>query len=88
MRGIDNRRLVASVRRINPDALIIANAIAYEDVAGIYQAGADYVYLARLESARGLEAALGEALNGTLPAYRATRLDEDGELGDRDEVLG
>ncbi len=88
LRGIDNRRLVASVRGINPDALIIANTITYEDVAGIYAAGANYVYLARLESARGLEAALGEALNGTLPAYRAARIDEDGDLSDRDEVLG
>ena len=57
-------------------------------MAGIYAAGANYVYLARLESARGLEAALGEALNGTLPAYRAARIDEDGDLSDRDEVLG
>ena len=88
LRGIDNRRLVQSVRQINPDAIIVANAIAYEDVAGIYAAGADYVYLARLESARGLEAAIGEALNGELPAYRAAREDEDGSAGDRDEVLG
>lgn len=87
LRGIDNRRLVQSVRGLNPDAVIIANAIAYEDVAGIYAAGADYVYLSRLESARGLEQAIGEALNGTLPGFRAAREDEDGTSEDRKEVL-
>jgi len=87
LRGLDNRRLVESVRRINPDAIIIANAVAFEDVPAIYAAGANYVYLARLESARGLEAAIGEALNGTLPSYRAAREDEDGGASDRQEVI-
>jgi len=88
LRGIDNRRLVESVRRLNPDAIIIANAVRFDDVADIYAAGANYVYLARLESARGLESAIGEALNGSLPAYRAAREEEDGKPKSRTEVLG
>ncbi len=87
LRGIDNRRLVESVRRINPEAIIIANAVAYDDVAGIYAAGANYVYLSRLESARALESAIGEALNGTLEDYRVTREDEDGGAETREEIL-
>jgi Kef-type K+ transport system membrane component KefB len=88
LRGIDNRRLVETVRRINPNGIIIANAIAYQDIAAIYAAGADYVFLARLDTARSLEAAIGEALNGELPAYRAMREDEDGSAEDRrGEVL-
>ena len=87
LRGIDNRRLVETVRRLNPKAMIIANAINYDDAAGIYAAGADYVYLARLEAARSLAEAIGEALNGRLPAYRSKREEIEGQLGDRNEVL-
>lgn len=87
LRGIDNRRLVETVRRLNPQAVIIANAINYDDAAGIYAAGADYVYLARLEAARSLAEAIGEALNGRLPAYRSKREETEGRLADRHEVL-
>jgi Kef-type K+ transport system membrane component KefB len=87
LRGIDNRRLVETVRRLNPKAIIIANAINFDDSVGIYAAGADYVFLARLEAARSLVEAIREALNGRLPAYRATRETADGKLQDRAEVL-
>jgi hypothetical protein len=75
------------VRRLNPTATIIANAISYDDVQGIYDAGADYVYLARLEAARSLADAIGEALNGRLPAYRSKREEIEGRPADRHEVL-
>ncbi len=87
LRGIDNRRLVETVRRMNPSAIIIANAINYADCAGIYDAGADYVYLARLEAARSVGEAIGEALNGRLAAYRAAREEEEGLPATRREVL-
>jgi Kef-type K+ transport system membrane component KefB len=87
MRGIDNRKLVESVRAINPSAIIIANAITFADCRPIYAAGADYVFLARLETARGLEQALGHALNGSLADYRAQRESEDGQPDARVEVL-
>jgi Kef-type K+ transport system membrane component KefB len=88
LRGIDNRRLVETVRRLNPNAIIIANAINYTDCPAIYAAGADYVFLARLEAARSLAHAIGEALNGRLPTYRAAREEADGKPQDRGEVLG
>jgi voltage-gated potassium channel Kch len=87
MRGIDNRKLVESVRSINPSAIIIANAITFADCRPIYEAGADYVYLSRLETARGLNDALGHALNGSLADYRAQRESEDGQPDARLEVL-
>jgi Kef-type K+ transport system membrane component KefB len=87
MRGIDNRKLVESVRSINPSAIIIANAITFADCRLIYAAGADYVYLSRLETARGLNEALGHALNGSLADYRAQRESEDGQPDARLEVL-
>jgi voltage-gated potassium channel Kch len=87
LRGIDNRRLVESVRRLNPEAIIIANAINFDDCAPIYKAGADFVYLARLEVARSLFGTISEALNGNLAAYRGAREAEDGKPQDRREVI-
>jgi Kef-type K+ transport system membrane component KefB/voltage-gated potassium channel Kch len=87
MRGIDNRRLVQTVRRMNPTAIIIANAVTFADCAAIYEAGADYVFLGRLETARGLGGAIGQALNGTLADYRRARESVDGAPDSRQEVL-
>jgi voltage-gated potassium channel Kch len=87
MRGVDNRRLAASVRHMNPSAIIIANAVSFQDCATIYAAGADYVFLARLETARALNEAIGQALNGTLPELRAARSEADGAPDTRNEVL-
>ena len=87
LRGIDNRKLVENVRRINPTAIIIANAVSFPDAEAIYEAGANYVFLSRLDTARGLGKAIGEALNGNLGSYRKTREGEDGKPATREEVL-
>ena len=87
LHGTDNRRLVESVRRLNPRAIIIANAVNLADCEAIYAAGADYVYMGRLEAARGLHAAIGEALNGTLGSFRETREAETGKPAGRREAL-
>jgi len=87
LRSTDNKRLVQAVRRMNPDAIIIANALSFADCSAIYASGADYVYLTRLEVARGLAEAIGEALNGRLPAYRSAREEGEGKPGNRREVL-
>jgi Kef-type K+ transport system membrane component KefB len=87
LRGADNARLVANVRRINPDAIIIANAVALADCDAIYAAGADYVFLARLEVARAVGEAIGDALNGNIEGYRERRESVDGKPGERDELL-
>jgi voltage-gated potassium channel Kch len=87
MRGTDNRRLVETVRRLSPKAIIIANAVNISDTDAIYAAGADYVFLSRVDTARALSEAIGEALNGSLAQYRAMSEERDGRPGGRDEVL-
>jgi voltage-gated potassium channel Kch len=87
MRGTDNRRLVESVRRLSPNAIIIANAVNIADCDAIYAAGADYVFMSRVETARALSEAIGEALNGSLAEYRAMNEERHGRPGSRDEVL-
>jgi DNA-binding NarL/FixJ family response regulator len=87
MRGTDNRRLVETVRRLSPKAIIIANAVNIADIDAIYAAGADYVFLSRVETARALSEAIGEALNGSLAEYRAADEERHGKPGSRNEVL-
>lgn len=87
LRGTDNRKLVENVRRINPKAIIVANAVAFPDCGPIYEAGANYVFLSRLDTARELGEAIGAALNGNLPSYRMARESADGKLVERQEVL-
>lgn len=87
LRGVDNATLVANVRRINPSAVIIANAVRLSDVAGIYAAGADYVFLSRIDTAAALSEAVANALNGSLSDYRAGRERVQGAWAERAEVL-
>lgn len=87
LRGVDNRRLVESVRRMNPKAIIIANAISFADCQAIYAAGANYVFLSRLETALALNEAIGRALNGTLNELRAARNAVENSPDARNEAL-
>ena len=87
MRGTNNAKLVAAVRKINPSAVIIANAVNLADIATIYAAGADYVFLSRFDSAAALEEAIGSALNGSIGDYRTAREAEHGQPESRGEVL-
>ena len=65
----------------------IANAVNLADADAIYAAGADYVFLSRIDTAAALAEAIGMALNGTLTEYRAERETEHGRPGSRSEVL-
>ena len=87
LRGVDNRRLVESVRRMNPKAIIIANAVSFADCQAIYAAGANYVFLSRLETALALNEAIGRALNGTLNELRAARNAVENSPDARNEAL-
>jgi Kef-type K+ transport system membrane component KefB len=88
IRGTNNKRIVGAVRKLNPSALIIANAVTLADADEIYAAGADYVFLSRIDTAQALGEAIGMALNGSLPAYRTERETRDGKPSTRREVLG
>jgi hypothetical protein len=75
------------VRKINPGALIIANAVNLADTAEVYAAGADYVFLSRLDSAAALGEAIGHALEGSLGEFRAACERQYGNPQSRAEVL-
>ena len=78
---------ISSRAFIHPDAVIIANAIRLEDSRKLYAAGADYVFLQRIETAKAVEAAIVRALSGEIGDHRSSVEGLDGEWHGRDEVL-
>jgi Kef-type K+ transport system membrane component KefB len=87
LRGIDNQDLVRVVREMSSTAIIIANAISFDAVDGLYAAGADYVYMARLEAANSLEHAVTAALENRIGSFRERRAEKQGLHEGRKEVL-
>jgi Kef-type K+ transport system membrane component KefB len=85
--GTSNYKIIESVRKINPEAIIIAHATQYRDIKEMYKAGADYVYLTHVESARSLVSAISSALEGNLDLYRSEREAVDGALHERNEIV-
>jgi len=87
LRGIDNRTLVRTVREMNPEAIIIANGISFDEIEKVYDAGADFVYMARLESASVLGEAIHEALAERMDVYREQSIERHRLRQGRKEVL-
>lgn len=87
LKGTTNLQVVALARRVNPGAVIIANAIELKDSRRLYEAGADYVFLPRIETAKAVEQAIEKALAGEIRAYRAQVEGDEGEWHARREVL-
>ena len=87
LKGTSNLRLVNDIRHINPNAVIIANAIELPQSQELYDAGADYVYMSRVDSAQGLMEPIVSALDGYIDEYRVTRENCDGKWHERDEVI-
>ena len=87
LRGITNAQIAREIRRMNPDALIIVNAVRTSDIKQMYAAGADYVYMARTETSHGLVPAISAALNGEMSEFRSKRDQERGALSERKELL-
>jgi len=87
LRGIDNHTLVELVREMAPSAVIIANAVSLSEVEKIYTAGADYVYMSRLEAADAISTAISQALENRLDVYRELQMDRHGHQGSRKEVM-
>ena len=84
LRGTDNGALLRGVRRISPDARVIVCAETFEQARRMYAAGADYVVLPRVETARAFLEVLDAVENGALDDLRARAL---ADLAERDEVL-
>lgn len=87
MKGTSNEKLVASLRRLNPDAVIIANATEFKAARRIYEAGANFVYLPQIQNAQAILPSLLAALDGGIDAYRSDRERIDGKWDERDEVF-
>ena len=87
LKGTTNRKLVRDARHVNPDAVIIANAIELSESRALYEAGADYVFLQRVETARAVEIAVEKALAGEISEYRASVERLHGEWHRREEVM-
>jgi Kef-type K+ transport system membrane component KefB len=64
------RDVVRVVREIAPHATVIATATTFPEARALYGAGADYVLLPRLDTARSALTALQAALNGEIEGLR------------------
>jgi len=87
LRGIDNRALVHVVREMAPNASIIANAIATDEIKKVYEAGADYVYLNRFEAAWTLQRAIQAGIDQQIDVFRKDRQSRNHYKPDRKEIL-
>jgi len=87
LRGIDNRGLVHIVREMAPNSAIIANAIATDEIAHVYAAGADYVYLNRFEAAWTLQRAILAGIEQQIGEFRDNRQSRNHYKPDRKEIL-
>jgi Kef-type K+ transport system membrane component KefB len=82
--GANNEKLVRHVRSLNPAAKIVATADLLADVNDLYEAGADYVTVTRINEARELFSVIEAVDAGLLEQKRA---EMDMQLAERREVL-
>lgn len=64
------RGVVAVVRELCPHSTVVATATTFPEARTLYEAGADYVLLPRLDAARSALAAVEAALNGQIEPMR------------------
>lgn len=87
LRGMTNQNLVRTLRRMNPEAIIISNAIDMKSSEEVKEAGADYVYMSRIEVASALMETVTHALGGTLADHCNIQDQRLGDLLTRNEVI-
>ena len=75
--------VVQVVREVNPEATLIATATTFPERQALYDAGADYVLVPRLDAAHAAQHAVEAALNGRISELR----NEDEHDEGRREVL-
>jgi Kef-type K+ transport system membrane component KefB len=87
LKGTNNTALAKQLRTLAPAAIIVVNAVRIADVAKMYEAGADYVFMARTKTSRGVLPVVNAALNGELASLIAAERVQYGDLRHRVEVL-
>ena len=86
LRGTTNLRLLRQARRLCPEAQIIASADGIASAVELYEEGADFVYIARLHSAREMAEHIVRAVQDEA-GFKGFRDDEFRRLKQRKEVL-
>jgi len=84
LKGTDNARLLRHARRLCPHAKVIVTANGAAAALGMYEAGADYVFVPRLHSASQMAEVLARGLAQGFDALRTEQIDR---LRRRNEVL-
>lgn len=87
LKGTSNEQIVRQLRRLAPNAVIIANCTRVSQVAALKAAGADHVFRPPSEVALGILPAIYAALNANLPSYVDALEEEHGAPDKRAEVL-
>jgi hypothetical protein len=87
LKGTTNEQLVRQLRKLAPNAAIIANCTRISQVASLKAAGADHVFRAPTEVALGILPVVYAALNANLPSYLDALEEEHGALDQRAEVI-
>ena len=86
LRGTTNARLLQQARRLCPNAQVIAAADNISSAIALYEQGADFVYIARLHSARRMADLIARAVQDE-DGFNEFRDDEVRLLKQRKEVL-
>jgi Kef-type K+ transport system membrane component KefB len=84
LRGTSNLRMLKNIRASCPNALVVLTTEHIPQALHFYQAGADFVYIPRLQSAPMLARILKQGLN---EGFKAAREAEIEHLMNRHEVL-
>ena len=84
LKGTDNVRLLRHARRLCPHAKVIVTANGPAAALGMYEAGADYVFVPRLHSASQMAEVLAQ---GLAQGFDKLRDEQIAQLRRRNEVL-
>lgn len=87
LKGTSNEQIVEAVKTINPNAVVIANAIEFKDIEKLYEAGADYVFMPRLDVSLSVGKVIDAVMEGKLADYRDQECKERGHCQERKEIL-
>ncbi len=87
LKGTSNLKLTKMLRHLNHDGKIIVTALTASDAVAMYEAGADFVFMPRIDAARAVLPAIDAAMKGSLDSWRERQAESEDHLKQRVEVL-